>query len=571
MGAGHDGAARELCRRLDAQGATTRTVDFLEAAPWFGHFLRALYGLVLRSAPWGYEATYRVWFMAPLLCRPTVALLSLIFGRRLRRWAGEFGAHSVVSTYPLASMVLGRDRRRGRLGVPVSTFLTDFAVHPLWVHPGVDQHICVHDQSARQVAASCPDTAVAAPGPLVPGRFSTELPDRADARRRLGIDTDARVVLVVAGSWGVGELEETFDQLLAAPAYYPVVVCGANERLRQRLSGRGGLVLGWTHDMPALMAAADVLVQNGGGLTCMEAFAAGLPVVTVRPIPGHGRQNAEDMARAGVAAYVTDPAELLSTLDRITTLAGYGLTARAREMFSGDAAADVMATVVPDVQLAEARSHPLRRRAGRVAMAAAALYAGLNLAADTATAHGLGVAEPSDHSHTTYVAVRVSGADLNDPGLAPLLARYHITAIVEGDIAVTHRAGLRQLATAGVQLANGGWGNSSPLHLIRADDGVLRARQAIDGATHVDYHLAFAPDQAVNGMDLASAHLAHERVVQPGTVISPDDLALKLQPGRVYVVDAESTPPLVLQRCLARLDAVLSARHLNTAPLDSLP
>ena len=29
--------------------------------------------------------------------------------------------------------------------------------------------------------------------------------------------------------------------------------------------------------MPALMTAADALVENAGGLTCMEAFAIGLP------------------------------------------------------------------------------------------------------------------------------------------------------------------------------------------------------------------------------------------------------------------------------------------------------
>ncbi|MEE3921714.1 hypothetical protein V2I01_36055 [Micromonospora sp. BRA006-A] len=40
--------------------------------------------------------------------------------------------------------------------------------------------------------------------------------------------------------------------------------------------------------MPALMRAVDVMVENAGGLTCQEALAAGLPVVTYRPIAGHG-------------------------------------------------------------------------------------------------------------------------------------------------------------------------------------------------------------------------------------------------------------------------------------------
>jgi UDP-N-acetylglucosamine:LPS N-acetylglucosamine transferase len=101
-------------------------------------------------------------------------------------------------------------------------------------------------------------------------------------------------------------------------------------------------VLGWTDDMPALMAAADVLVQNAGGLTCMEAFAAGLPVVSFRPIAGHGRENALHMERAGVAPLARDRAELAAVLDRATGPEGAQQVAAARAMFAGDAAREVL-------------------------------------------------------------------------------------------------------------------------------------------------------------------------------------------------------------------------------------
>src|SRR5436305_3022656 len=70
--------------------------------------------------------------------------------------------------------------------------------------------------------------------------------------------------------------------------------------------------------MPALMTAADALVENAGGLTCMEAFASGLPVVTYLPIAGHGRDNAELMARAGVNRYARTEDELHDVLRRTT-------------------------------------------------------------------------------------------------------------------------------------------------------------------------------------------------------------------------------------------------------------
>jgi UDP-N-acetylglucosamine:LPS N-acetylglucosamine transferase len=51
------------------------------------------------------------------------------------------------------------------------------------------------------------------------------------------------------------------------------------------------------------MHVADVLVQNAGGLSFTEALVAGLPAVTYRPIPGHGRANARVMDAAGMAPW----------------------------------------------------------------------------------------------------------------------------------------------------------------------------------------------------------------------------------------------------------------------------
>src|SRR4029077_457115 len=164
--------------------------------------------------------------------------------------------------------------------------------------------------------------AATAPGPMVPERFHADLPDRSAARQVLGFDDEERLVLVVAGAWGIGDVAKTFDTIVDSGRYTPLVVCGNNEQLRKKLATRtGGHVLGWTDEMPTLMAAADVLVQNAGGLTCMEAFAAGLPVVSYRPIAGHGKGNAREMEAAGVAAFARPP-HLGAALDATLTAEG---------------------------------------------------------------------------------------------------------------------------------------------------------------------------------------------------------------------------------------------------------
>jgi len=96
------------------------------------------------------------------------------------------------------------------------------------------------------------------------------------------------------------------------------MLCGGNGELRCRLRDAGfELVLGWRDDMPELMAAAHALVENAAGLTCKEAFAAGLPVISYLPIPGHGRDGARAMARAGLSVHARTAAELLGALDSL--------------------------------------------------------------------------------------------------------------------------------------------------------------------------------------------------------------------------------------------------------------
>jgi processive 1,2-diacylglycerol beta-glucosyltransferase len=318
MGAGHDGAARELVRRLRADGQEAEMRDFLNSVPWgIGAFLKSSYEFQMRYIAWSYDLTYRLCYLMPRLCRPIGRTMARLTGPRLQRWAAEYEADVVVSTYPLTSVVLGELRRGGKLALPTINFITDFGVHPLWTHPGIDLNLAVHPRPAALAEANSGRPAIAT-GPIVSPRF-VPLQDRAGARDRLALTPDDRAVLIVAGSWGVGDVANTFRTIAACDGFVPVVVCGRDERLRERLSHiSGGRVLGWTDDMPSLMAAADALVENAGGLTAMEALSVGLPIISFHPIAGHGKENTAEMQAAGVSRVARNARELLTLLDQVT-------------------------------------------------------------------------------------------------------------------------------------------------------------------------------------------------------------------------------------------------------------
>lgn len=316
VGAGHDAAANEIARRLAGAGLAVDRYDFLDQMPGAaGRLICDSYHNMLLTAPWSYQMLYCTLDRSRALSLQ-VAIFSALSTRRMLEAIGT-DARVVVSTYPLASQVLGRMRASGRLQVPVVTYLTDYSVHRLWVAAGVDGHTAVHDVAAAQ-ARALGAAQVVTVDPAVDPRFRprTEA-SRARARARFGLPENENLALLVGGSWGIGEFDETVRDISATGLARCVVVCGKNDELRARLIERGVQhVYGWVDDMPGLMHACDVMVQNAGGMTVYEARACGIPVVTYRTLPGHGETNAAALDEAGTAPWVRDAADLRAALEK---------------------------------------------------------------------------------------------------------------------------------------------------------------------------------------------------------------------------------------------------------------
>ncbi|MET8849820.1 glycosyltransferase [Amycolatopsis sp. NPDC004625] len=300
VGAGHDGAAHALADRLT--GHDVEVIDFLDLLP--GSFGRRLCGfyhrqleVVPRSWDWTLAALGTTWGAG--LARRAATLA------RTRTTAALDGAGLAVSTYPLATQALGALRGGRDRTVPLAVYLTDPAVHRLCVHTAADLHLAQNHHAASEARAfGAPDVAVAAP--LVGRRFRPPTAaERGEARRAFGLPERGRLALVVAGSWGVGDVRETAADVAASGAAIPVVACGRNTALREQLAVTGHRhAFGWVEDMPRLLHAVDVVVQNAGGLTTSEALASGLPVVTYRCLPGHGRANAATLDRLGLVPWL---------------------------------------------------------------------------------------------------------------------------------------------------------------------------------------------------------------------------------------------------------------------------
>jgi processive 1,2-diacylglycerol beta-glucosyltransferase len=583
MGAGHDGAAREMAQRLEAAGHQATVRDFLDSGPLhIGAALRGGYQFELKHVPSAYDVTYRFWYRVPWMAGPIAWLICLLTNRRVRRWLRDSDADVVVSTYPLATLCLGRMRATGRLPIPAVNFITDFGVHPLWVH----RH-CTEVAAARtgRPSLTC--------GPMVADRFvpGPDAPARRQAvRAELGLTEEDRAVLVVAGSWGVGDVIDTFRAIAADGRFVPVVVCGRDDALRRALEAEaaaGGvrtIVFGWSDRMAELMGARDALVENAGGLTSLEALRAGLPVVSFHPIAGHGKENTSAMALAGISRLAANPVELLAALGAVTEpgQARSHQIAAGTAMFVSDGARHVLDAQRAPAMRVEAWRRPVRvgTRLTLSALVVAGLaWTGLTTGVGVAAAAGAGVAHPpATAGNVAYLGIRLDGTQIEQASVARDLQQLHATAVIDAQTAAADPAAVQRLVQMGVDVEDGGRGDQRNLGQPASSVLWTRAGQDVDAAREIDSLTGesirvFVPGRRINAWDIYDGHDAHLLVVVPDTTLVAD----RTDPGvppmaarQIYLVKCEGASPSELHSLLTTLQERLAEARLTGAPLDAL-
>jgi processive 1,2-diacylglycerol beta-glucosyltransferase len=565
VGEGHLAAAHAVAEGLAALGAEVVERDGLRSLGQVArHIIRDGYRLQLRLAPWSYSVMYALFNGTAAARMIGGAILSGLGRRRLLRLVDRIDPDVVVSTHPALTCVLGRQRRRRRLTVPLVAPITDLADFAIWSHPGVDVHLVMHPHAIGPVER------VAGPGsatlvrPLVAERFRAAR-DQAGARAALGLPPAGTVVAVSGGGWGVGDLGGGAATALEAGADAVVVVAARNAAAERILRARFATedrvtVWGFTTRMDELLRAADVLVHSTGGVTSLEALSCGCPMIAYGATAGHIRVHNRTMATLGLIDDAHTRAELRAALTA-------RLAQRGAAWAPGADAADPAAVVAA----ARARSAPLPawrlavERAVVPLLCVGLVYASLStddaysLAASSLELH------PTSHVVTTQRAV---GLIVRTPSpTASGLARRLAGDGLHLSFAVPARA---EAATAAAVSATGNdvvpeLPGPAPLRWL-ATRGGLTTVPRIDGR-----RAYLAP---VNGLSFGQyvlARSAHAQAVSGHERLSVSDVASAPLPsaGDIVVLTAGDDPGAA-ESAVRALGTRLSAAGLRAEPLSAL-
>lgn len=295
-GGGHRAAATALQLAIERQQRpwNVRLVhlkDILDSIDVFRKVtridLQEIYNLMLRKG-WTLGSEQGLRFMQTIIRmwhRAEVRLLE-------RHWR-EQPADMVVSLIPNFNRALFDGFSAACPGKPYVTILTDLADFPprFWIEHGQKQHIiCGTPWAVEQAHAlgHAPSRVHPTSGMILNPRFY-DLPeiDRAEERRKLGLDPDIPTACVMFGGYGAPVMRDILTRLNDAKLRLQLIlIAGRNEALKQNLeSTRTSLkkcVIGFTTDVPHYMRISDFFIGKPGPGSLSEALHLGLPAITVR-------------------------------------------------------------------------------------------------------------------------------------------------------------------------------------------------------------------------------------------------------------------------------------------------
>jgi processive 1,2-diacylglycerol beta-glucosyltransferase len=314
-GAGHVRAAQALEKAFLARGDCA--VEHIDALQYVSKFFQRVYDkayiAMIRRAPelMGvlYERTDQPWrhprrrlALDRLNTRPMIQLLKRI------------QPDLCVATHFLPAEIIAWLIAKEKLRAHNAIVVTDYDVHAMWLCRTVDRYYVAIEEAAQYLAGiGVPREKLRVTGIPIDPLFATAV-SRSEARKQLGLDAEATVILISAGGYGIGPVEQLVKDLLALQRPWQIVaIAGKSEKTRKRLeevaktagklpSGSPKLcAVGFTTEMDKYMAAADLMVGKAGGLTTSEALARALPMALIEPIPGQEERNADHLLEVGAA------------------------------------------------------------------------------------------------------------------------------------------------------------------------------------------------------------------------------------------------------------------------------
>lgn len=362
-GGGHMSAANAIKEYLIFKGESAIVID---APEYISHIMNKTvnetYEYLATKQPylwkWMYKTSNRT--IINKLVTDTNSLIS----RKLLPLIKEHKPDVIITTHPFTTEMISKLKSVGEVSQPLICVMTDYAPHRTWINKNVDAYITANEGMVNKMSAMGVNKLKIHPFGIPVKRSFFEKTNKQDFLKSIGLTDELPVVLIMAGNYGYGNVENIYRKLqMLETEFQIVIITGKNPKLyRHMLSVANGTqpeeslwelhfaknlgkfkrfkiakklkpktdykkientkktkVIYFTTEVNKYMQCADLIITKPGGLTVSEALACNLPMVLFDPIPGQEEENAEFLTNKNMAIIMQKDAENYHEIEHLLT------------------------------------------------------------------------------------------------------------------------------------------------------------------------------------------------------------------------------------------------------------
>lgn len=278
--------------------------------PILEKIINRAYMEIIRRRPevWGYL------YDNPRIVRKTQKLRDAIHkynSQKMRNLLKSFRPNAVICTQAFPCGIVADCKKTDGTQLLLAGVLTDYAPHYYWLYDNVDIYFVPSEEATeRFVSNGVSRDKVRLTGIPIDLKFNRVVDGNAVCDS-LGLSQKVPTILIMGGSQGIGPVLEIVKILNGVKTEFQImVVTGGNRRLYRLLKKRRSridkktVVFPYTENIDELMEVSSLIITKPGGITISESFAKGLPILIVKPIPGHEQMNTEHLLRNKVGIKV---------------------------------------------------------------------------------------------------------------------------------------------------------------------------------------------------------------------------------------------------------------------------
>lgn len=373
-GGGHNRAANALKGYVEDHQPKTNVeiIDALEeCSPVLNFTVVNGYKALVTLTPALFGAMYKSSDKESALS-DTVNVIYQQCAKRLKGKLEELHPDVIISCHPFAGAIVGYMNQEGEINIPLISIVTDFLPHRTYISGGIDAYITASSE-AKDILANDyhidRDRIFDYGHPVFERFYEGNGRSRAEVLDELGFNKNKLTVLIMAGSFGVTDILEIYENLLKIDIDYQIIVItGRNKKLydafdellhdqkeivtddepelikhlgeesilrymyEQTESVKESLTSIFRHtpekrkptklfyfidNVDDYMHASDLIVTKPGGLTTSESIACALPMVVFKAYPGQEEQNAALLVKNNIGVILEDSSKAAETVGKL--------------------------------------------------------------------------------------------------------------------------------------------------------------------------------------------------------------------------------------------------------------